>query len=103
FQMKLLCRQQRESFPQIEAGLRSEHRKRPSAGAIFPRRALIENEPEKIVILAHTFPLHSSLRTPPLPRQNHWKLAWIGRGRYARLRATRRRHICRRDRARRFD
>ena len=53
FQMQLLRCQERKSFPQIEPRLRPEDRERSGPGAIFARRAVVENKPEKIVVLAH--------------------------------------------------
>src|SRR5204863_3245091 len=50
-EMELLRGQQRKSFPQIEASLGSENGERSRAGSVFTRRALLQDQPKKIVIL----------------------------------------------------
>jgi hypothetical protein len=53
FEVKLLRREQRKSFAQIEARLRAENRERPGTSSIAAWRALFEDKPKQIVILAH--------------------------------------------------
>jgi hypothetical protein len=51
--MELLCRQERKIFAQIETRLCPENRQCAGTRAIAARLAMLEHEPEKIMILAH--------------------------------------------------
>jgi hypothetical protein len=51
--MQLLGGQERKFFPEIEARLGAENRKRSGARSVLPRRALFQDEPKKIVVLLH--------------------------------------------------